>query len=259
MKFKKFVENTDIFGFGKKEVMPSSEDNIEAIQPIKRFDVELMMEFLSHKSIGSYKPFSVFTNEIRWGHSPGAVRLEVDTGYTFFIKKLVTDIQGNTRWIAKKAFQLNRQGYGGHEDAIAQEIFEHIENEVGGNLDTAQSDFRELERLAYRMFGKIKQTCKDIFIPEGVKRLSDDVYVLTFGVKGQGVGVRGHQRVEQNQTMLTYDREQGTIRVTNYNILSPTGESHSWTINPNDLDLYFVPTQPFDEITECICVHFKYY
>jgi hypothetical protein len=59
--------------------------------------------------------------------------------------------------------------------------------------------------------------------------------------------------------MVTYDREAGTIRVTNYNIKSPVGKRHSWKIYPNDLDLYFFPSQDRDEISETVAVHMKYY
>ena len=68
----------------------------------------------------------------------------------------------------------------------------------------------------------------------------------------------GQYRVEQNQTLISYDRKAGTIRLTNYNVESPVA-AHTWSIGLNDLDLYFFPSQDRDEISETIAVHMKYY
>ena len=84
-------------------------------------------------------------------------------------------------------------------------------------------------------------------------------YIIAFGVRGQGLEARSQQRVEQNQTLVAYDQEQGTIRITNYNLQSPTGRGHEFKINQNDLDLYFFPSQDKDEISETIAVHMRYY
>lgn len=257
--FKKYFEATDIFGFEPDRVATTSgEDNLLS-KPIRQFNIELMMDLLSKKQLGVFEAYTPFLNEIRWGNQPGAIKLEIDTGYTFYIKKLGIDRQGNPRWLTKKMFQLNRQGYGGTEDIVAQEVFEHLERFSTENIESPNGNFKNLENLVSRIYTKIKQTGKVIFFPEGVRKLSDDAYIIKFGVRGQGLESPGQTRVEQNQTMVTYDREAGTIRVTNYNIKSPVGKRHSWKIYPNDLDLYFFPSQDFDEISEAISVHMKYY
>lgn len=256
--FRRFVEATDIFGF-EREVKPEDGNDNLLNQPIEQFDIELMMDYLSKKTIGAYTPALYFTNEIRWGTQPGAVKLEVDTGYTFFIKKLAMDKQGNPRWVAKKAFQLNRNGFGGYEDAVAQEVFEAVKNVSESNIEAPVEDYKDLQNLVDNLYDKIKRTSKQIFYPQGVKKIHEDAYIIMMGVKNQGLEARNQQRIEQNQTMVTYDREQGTIRITNYNLLSPTGGAHEFKINQSDLELYFMPTQERDEITDCIAVHMRYY
>ncbi len=260
MKFRRFLEATDIFGFDVHRTKYEPDDDIMS-RPILQFNVELMMELLSKKSIGKQKPQTPFVNEIRWGEQPGAVKLEVDTGLTFYIKKLGKDREGNPRWVTKKMFQLNRQGYGGLEDAVAQEIHGHLHNVYESNLDTPREGFtpQELEDLVSHIYGKMKRTMKEIFIPVGIKKLQDYAYVISLEVRGHGVEAQDQRRVEQNQTMVTYDKEQGTIRIFNYNVESDVGGRHEWALMENDLDLYFFPTQSREEIADCMAVHFKYY
>lgn len=258
LSFRKYFEATDIFGFEPERPKDQPPDSLST-EPIKGFDVEWMMELLSKKSIGAYKPHSNHVNEMRWGSQPGAVKLEVDTGYGFLIQKLVTDKQGNPRWITKKKFQLNRNGYGGMEDLVAQEVFEVLKNTAEGGIDAPLEEYKDLDRLVHHIYGKVKRTAKDIFIPEGVKKVHDDAYIIALGVRGHGLEARNQQRVEQNQTMISYDKEQGTIRVTNYNVLSPVGGPHQFRLNQSDLDLYFLPSQSRDEIADTLGVYFKYY
>lgn len=256
--FKRFVEDTDIFGFERDKSEPQYADDSLLMRPIKQFDTELMMEFLTKKKIGTRYGEVTFPNVIQWGSQPGSVKLEVDPGYRLSVKKLAVDKEGNPRWVTKKLFQLNRQGYGGFEDTVAQEIYEYL-NQAANTMIEAPTEDYDLEPLVSNIYNKLKRTAKNIFIPEGIKKLHDDAYVIKFGVKGQGVEARDQQRVEQNQTLVSYDRHQGTIRVTNYNLLSDVGGSHQFRINQNDLDAYFFPTQDREEIAEVVSVRMKYY
>jgi hypothetical protein len=259
MNFRTWFEATDIFGFENQRPGDERDDNMLA-RPINQFDLELMMDLLSRKSIGLFEAFVPFVSEIRWGNQPGSVKLEVDTGCTFIIKRLGVDKIGNPRWITKRLLQLNRQGYGGMEDAVAQEVHNHLARCADGPIDGPKEYSNDdLENLAVHVNNKIKRTAKNIFIPMGIKKLQEYAYVLSFEVRGSGVESPGHQRVENNQTMISYDPEQGTIRITNYNIESSVGKAHSWTLAPIDLDLYFFPTQDREEISECLAVHYKYY
>jgi len=260
MRFRRFFEDTDIFGFEPEQSGIDPDDNMLS-RPIQQFDLELMMEFLSRKKIGMQEAFVPFVSEIQWGREPGAIRLEVDTGLTFYIKKLGVDKTGNPRWVTKKMFQLNRQGYGGLEDSVSQEVYEHIDKLYQSRIDAPSEGYaaEDLENLVIHLNNKIKRIAKGIFIPAGIKKLSEYAYVISLDVTGMGLETQDQRRVEQNQTVVTYDKEQGTIRVFNYNIESPTGGGHKWQIMESDLDIYFFPTQDREEISECLAIHFKYY
>lgn len=252
------LESKDIFGFDAVRAKDEPDDNMLS-RPIRMFNVELMMEYLTKKTINDLEPYMPFMNEIRWGNQPGAIKLEVDTGYTFYIKRLAMDRQGNPRWVTRRMFQLNRQGYGGLEDAVAQEVFEHLVNYSESNIEAPVEEYKDLENLVNHIYNKCKRTSKNIFIPEGIKKMSDYVYIIKMGVRGHGLQEMDQMRTEQNQTMVSYDPHQGTIRITNYNISSPVGGPHEWQIGTNDLDVYFLPTQNREEISEAISVHMKYY
>lgn len=259
--FRTYFEATDIFGFDAKRAPDEKDDNMLS-KPIARFNLEVMMDFLLQKRVGLYEAYCPFVNEIRWGMMPGAVKLEVDTGMTFYIKRLGIDRTGQPRWITKKMFQLNRAGYGGLEDAVAQEVHEHLQREHEKPLDSVLpqgEEYRDLENLVVHIYNKVKRAAKVIFIPEGIKKLSENAYVFMFGVRGHGLESQCQSRVEQNQTMVSYDPEAGTIRIFNYNIESPVGGPHSWELMESDIDIYFFPTQDREEISECLSVHFKYY
>jgi hypothetical protein len=256
--FRRFFEATDIFGFEREQRDDGSDDSL-LTQPIKQFDIELMLDFLSKKKIGTFYGESTFPNVIQWGNQPGSVRLEVDPGYRFSVKKLGTDKIGYPRWVTKKLFQLNRNGYGGFEDSVSQEIFEYLNHAANDMIAAPTEDYKDLENLTTNIYHKLKRTAKEIFIPEGVKKLHDDAYIIKFGVRGHGLETRDQQRVEQNQTYLLYDREQGTIRVFNQNLLSKVGGPHEFAPSKPSFEHYFFPTQDRDEISETIAVFMKYY
>lgn len=257
-KFREFLGKTPQELFGIKN-SSQKEDDPPIQYPINGFDLELMMDFLSKKKIGVFSPETNFINEIKWGNQPGAIKLEVDTGFTFFVKKLVFDKEGSERWIAKKAFQLNRNGAGNKEDFVAQEIFERLNIYSDEYIEHSSEEYKDLENLVEFLYKKMISTAKPIFFPEGIKKINDDSYIIKFGVKGQGLEFRNQQRVEQNQTLVTYDKNNGLIRVINYNLLSPTGKAHEFKINQNDLDVCFSPSQSKEEIADVLCVHMKFY
>lgn len=254
--FKQWLEGSDIFGFESKnkEVLQTDLDN----KPMKSFDTELMMEYLAKKKLGKYDASPNFINEIQWGKQFGAVKLEVDSRMTFYIKKMSFDLEGNRRWITKKTYQLNRNGFGGYEDSVAQEIFGEIKSVFRSGTEGPTKDYK-LEPLVTNISSKLKRVAQSKFMYEGIKRLNDDCYQIVFSVGNHGLEAPGHRRIEQNVTEVSYDRSLGTIKATNYNIESPTGGPREWKVMPSNVELFFFPSQDRDEISETLAVRFKYY
>jgi hypothetical protein len=258
MKFRFFAESgTDIFGFEKERATEIKQDDDG--KPIKSFDTELMMRYLSKTRIGVNEAYSGFFNEIQWGERYGAIKLEVSPRMLFLVQRLARDLEGNPRWIAKKAFQLNRSGYGGTEESVASEIYEHIKMVSENGLEGPNKDYRELSSLAQYMANKLQRCAQDKFIWRGIKKVSADNYQVVFEVGMQGVEAPHQRRVEQNVTDLSFDRECGTINIRNYNVESKVGGPHAWKVMPAYLNLYFFPSQDRSEIVDPFMVLMKYY
>lgn len=255
--FKTWLEATDIFGFDRKKDAPEKDDVLDN-KPTNVFDVEEMMSYLSKKKVGINSPRINFMNEIQWGTRSGAIKVEVNPNLTFHIKKLGFDLNGNARWVSKKMFQLNRKGFGGYEDSVANEIYDHVKDTSTGGLEAPNKKFEGLQDLVHHMARKMRHVAKDIFLWNGIKRVNENNYLIVFNVRGQGVQARDQKRVEENITQVSFDESDGCIHVTNYKVASSLGQ-HEWKVMPSDLDLYFFPSQDRDEISETVAVHIKYY
>jgi len=255
--FKKFWEIAN-FGFNSDHAKDEPEDT--EIEPIRRFDLELMMNYLLRKKVGLHEAnYSGFMNEITWGENLGAIKVEVDTGLTVYIKKLNHDVSGNKRWITKQMYQINRLGMHGFEDMVANEIYDNVQRVNKIPLDRPIREYDELEKLTWHVSRTIQKTMKPVFIWRGIKKLDECLYQIILECRGGGVGSSAGNRLEHNVTQLAFDDQDGTIRVTNYIIESQVGGDRSWTMQPLDLDLYFFPSQTKEEIGDCVAVHFKYY
>ncbi len=258
MQFRSWLEAADIFGFDREKRGESPETS-ELILPIKQFDVEKMMDLLSRKRVGVFLGEVTFHNSIQWGDNPGSVKLEISPSYTFFVKKLAIDKEGNPRWVTNKCFQLNRTGCGGFEDSVAQEIYESIRMAAESNIEAAVEEYKDLDRLVEAIFRKLKRCIKPIFLPEGIKKLHEHAYIIKFNVRGQGVEARDHTRIEQNQVMVTYDEAQGTIRITDYNLLSKNGRGHEFRIGLNETEMWFMSSQSVESISNAIATKLRYF
>lgn len=260
LSFKAFIEATDIFGFDKNADEPEIVNDKDHDKPVHQFNLELMMWHLLRKNVGLYEAECPFENEIIWGgHRPGAIKLESDTGFTFFIKRLGRDMEGNERWATKKVLQLNRRGIGGWEEQIAGEIHDHIVNYTHLPVDGPMKEYDGLENLVYKMATKIRKVAPTMFLFQGIKKLDENVYHIVFGLRSNGVQAPNQQAVEQVVTQVSYDEHCGTIKVDNYKISSKVGRDVGFRLRPKDFEAFFFPTQPVDEITEAISVHMRYY
>ncbi len=253
--FKDFVKTTDIFGF-ERQITDEKEDNIE--MPLNQFDTESMIEYLSMKKIGLHEA-QISEGLLQWSSNPGAVKLEVSPRMSFHIKKLSTDLEGNLRWITKKVFQLNRRGAGGYEDAVANEIYEELKKISEGTIDSPQKEFKHLDRLVEHLTDKLRRVAKPMFIFERVKKLSSNNYLIVFSLRGQGVEGRSHRQIGEVLTQVSFDENQGTLRVMNYQVGNKTGRDRKWEIFPSDADMFFFPSQSREEIGECLATFFRYY
>jgi hypothetical protein len=257
MKFKNWLENTDIFGFEKD--ITKQKDQKLSDTPIKRFDLEKMMECLAERNLNGKIAKSLFINQIQWGEGVGAVKIWSGTGLQIGIERLGINLESRPVWVMKKFFQVNRAGYGGHEDKVAKELFEYIESIDRQPIDSPKKEYNDLEKLVVNTANKLRRSANDIFIYEGIKKVSPNNYIIKMELRGHGVERRHQQRVIQNVTDMSYNPQTGVIRLINANVENHVGGSVDWTIMPSDMDWNFFPTQSGDEIADTITTNIKWY
>lgn len=255
--FKTWLERTDIFGF-ERDVNTPNPRTKENELPLKRFDLDTLTEFLKNMRLPGKLASCSFPNEVIWGENVGAVRVKIGPTLQLQIDKCCTDLQGNQIWVTKKFYQINRAGYGGFEKNVGQEIFEEVERIDKEGVDSPSSEYRELPNLAAGIANGLRRMARDIFIFEGIRKVNETNYIIRFGVRGQGVEARDHQRVIENLTDISFDRRTGKIKIFNHSVKTNVG-GHFWKLLPADQNWNFMPSQPRDEIVEVISTNLKWY
>ena len=259
LNFKLWLETdlNDLFGF-ERDKEPAPKNRVEEEKPIHNFDIDELTGLLKDRHLPGKKAKIKYVNEIHWGDRPGAIKLEISPTLALEVAKMGVDLQGNKVWLTKKYYQINRDGYGGFEENVADEVFNLIKYVDNQPLESPKSQYPELENLVVGMANKFRRVAHDIFIFEGVTKINDTNYIIKLGVRGHGIQAPDQQRVEENLTDISFDPQSGKIRVLNTNVESSLG-GHKWEIMPSDNDFYFFPSQSRDEIIEAMSVGMKWY
>lgn len=256
MNFKLWVEDYRNFGFEKKI---KDEKSFDSRDIVNQFNLKQVNDFLLKRELRTLRPKSSSINEVIWGDQIGATRYWIGPGYLAIIDKLGRDLQGNPVWYTKKSFQINREGHGGHERTVAQELFERIEEIDGQTLDYAIPNWNGLRNLASAMAEKVNKVCNPIFFLEKIIENNPQRYLICFGLRGHGVEGPSQTKIEQLTIDLNYNESQGIIRSLVYTISSKNGRSRSWTLNESYVDLIFFPTQSKQEIIEPIATSLMFF
>ncbi len=258
LNFRIYLEALADFGFDRKINDAEESKRPEQENPINTFDVEGMCHLLHERTLGNLLPSSRFINEVQWGSAPGAIRLWVDPKTGIYMERLGIDLKGDPRWYVKKYFQVNRHGYGGYEEVVSQEIFDHVEKIYHMPLDSPKSDYTNLKTLVIEMAERLKKEARPIFLFDRIVKMNEDRYMIWFHLRGQGVQAPGQLRIEKNVTDCVYYPTEGYVRVMNYNYTSPLGQ-HKWEVAGPDVDVCYFPTQSRDEMIGPIATNMRFY
>jgi hypothetical protein len=267
MKFRQYLQNEgyEIFGFDDEQ-KADAEDRNPKFQPnerdkdapLRRFDVDYAAKLVSHHSLGQKHGRRIFFDKIQWGEGVGAVQLRFSTNFQVIIERLSYDLQGEPVWVAKNMFNLNKEYFGGKEEAVAYELMQALDRVNDGPVDGPKGDFKDFEKLVKKIAHRTGKVVNDPLFFEELRKLSDDEYIIKFGIRGHGVQAPDQRRVEQTQIQLKYHTKKGTIQVIETNIESSLAR-HDWVIMPSDFELIFMPSQPADEITNTLSTIMKYF
>jgi hypothetical protein len=251
-------EKRDIFGFEREMVPERRNDNED--KPIKQFNTEELMNYLMKSDLGQKKSNYRFLNELHWGFGPGAIRITVGQKYQVIIEQRGVDLEGNNRWFAKRVFQLDQSGYGGHEPKAAQEILEIVQKINEQNLLPSPShEYKELENLVISLTNSMRRVAREIFVFNGITKLDENNYIIRFGLRGHGLEYISQRRILENQTNVSFCPSTGVIRIFTNNLATKTGEAPRWEIQDQDTNWFFSPNQPRDEIVECLATRIRWY
>jgi hypothetical protein len=255
--FKYWLEGYEMFGFDKPK---DKEAPREKENPIDAFDFEYLNEMLTKRMVGPLEPTSFHLNEVIWGQGvPGAIRMKVMPQYLVVLERQAHDLAGNLKWYTKRAFQINREGYGGYEEMVAQELLENVEKVYELAPDAPNGEFKDLRGLVLSMADRVRRSIRPVFFFDKILKANENRYLICFNVRGQGVEAPGHSRVEQTQIDVNFYPETGDLRVLSYNIESPVGRTRSWQLQPMNQEFTFLPTQSREEIIEPIAISYRFY
>lgn len=261
MTFKTWLEGWEQYGFRDND--PKEKSNYfgspDPENPVDTFDSEYLINMLSERNIGPLQPKSDHIHEVRWGDQPGSLRLAIQPGYGVYLQRLGKDLQGESLWYTKKYFQINRQGYGGYEEVVTQELYESLENIYKTPEESAKSEFPDLQNFIFHMANRIKSTMRPIFYFDRIHKIHDHRYQICLNVRGNGVQSPGQMKIARNYTEVNFLPDKGVIRMWNTNQESKVGRDARVEIAPDNASFTFFPTQAWDEICDPITTVLRFY
>lgn len=231
-------------------------------QPIDLFNIESLSERLAKRKVGLREGYQKFVNEVIFGEGQGSLKINIHPDNHVAIHRLGKDLNGEDVWFTKRVFLIDRSGFGGKEEIIADELYDELNyiNEEGViEMGERNLDAKKFRLMVQKMATTMEHSAMPIFFLENIKKINDHNYIIQFGLTGQGVEAQDQRRVEANHTQVIFDKNRGLIRVTNMNIESDIGGPHSWEIMPSDSEYYFSPTQSPDEIIATMETTMRYY
>lgn len=246
-------EWADFGFFDKKDDYKRYKDTDQ--HPIKAIDVqEVLKEIMRMPPVNSYRGQQRFADTVIWGNEIGALLLDISPLGSFkaCVRRMITDLQGENRWICKRVVQLNEKDYTRTNLLDADSIYKEISDVSKGMIDSPTKDYQDFGALARKLFTQTRLQFPSycMFAPK-IKQLTEDYYKIYFGFKGHGVEAPTASRAEQFDIDLFYDKDKGLIRCWGYDIDSPTNQ-HKWAVQPAEWDEWFAPTQPIEEIIQAV-------
>lgn len=250
------------FGFGREpENKPKKIDN--DAKPINPINCEIIMQELENMGpLGTYQPNHAWQDILEWGTEIGAMKIDVSPlgSYKIIARRKIKDIQGENTWICKYIFPLNEHDDDKNEISLAHTIREQMEKITFETLDSPKrGDYPDFAYLVDKITTAVRYNYPSYcMFPKGVKKINEDYYKIYFEFKGHGVEAPTRGRAEQFDIDLLWDRKKGLIRCWGYDIDSSVGQ-HSWKPQPSEWDEWFAPSQPIEEIIECVTRIFMTY
>lgn len=267
MKYKSFKnwcisEGKDIFGFSSDDFDNKGLAKNEKTKPIHRIDAEAVFQILKEMKLGHKVAIPSFPHRIQWGETNGAVRLIISPLGSFkaIVRRLRENAKGEKVWICKTIIPFNDylDANPQFDESLAHVVFDLVEQADHTNVESPKTDYENLEGLTFDLAHVCKNNQPDIFLYQGIKKVNEDRYIIYFELRGGGIEAPGAERIEQFNIDVNYLKKEGVIKIIGQEISSPA-KGHVWIPQPSEFEEYFFPTQPEEEICECIAAALSTY
>jgi hypothetical protein len=246
--FNNWVQGKDIFGFDKDRNRPQQDRTELDELPIDDVSSSVVMEYLGKMILPTREPLLEFDTQVRWGEGPGAIRVNLSPLGSFkaIIRKNINDLEGNPIWICKEVLPLIYRKHES-EDNLSIDLFNHVQTIDEMPLDSPAGHFDNLEAFVGRLADRVKKLAPPIFVFEGVKKMTDNHYLIYMSCRGGGTGAPDNQRLNEFVINISFDPKRGILKNFGYNVQSSM-RGYTWEIQPSEWEEYYTPTQKPDEI-----------
>jgi hypothetical protein len=124
-----------------------------------------------------------------------------------------------------------------------------------------QGEFK-FENIVYSLAAKMRQQDNDTIDFQGVKKLNENEYDLSFYIRGGGQGTmygpKGQRPALALIVKMGYNENTGLIKAI-AELIQGVDDTSNWTIQPAEFEEVFLPTQSKNEIITAITTALKWF
>ena len=252
------------FGFRPKISIKASPFYLE--EPMEPFRSSLMLKELYNLGhINQRKVSKDWDTEIVYGEGVGKMQVDVSPlGSYKIILKYINDLQGNLtgicRYIQPLVNDFNHKGPNDpREQVLADKLYNKLQEMDAEPLPAPMSGkLKEFEKVVHKFASVVKTEHPAIMVYEGLRKLDENNYLMSFEYKGYGNGLPNSNKAEKFLINWQYMPKEGLIHTWGYEVVSKS-VTRTYIPTPSEWDEYFTPSQPSEVIIGCIREAFMTY
>jgi hypothetical protein len=236
-------------------------------QPIEEFKSSRMIEELVRLGpINNRILEKNWDTEICYGEGVGRMQVDVSPfgSFKIIMRRYVEDLKGNNTGVCRYVIPLvndfNHKGPNDPSEYIyAEKIYDKLKQMDAEPLPhPAKDKYKEFSKVVYKFAEKCKIQHPAIMIYEGLQKINENNYLLSFNYSGYGNGLPNSQKVEKFLINWQYLNEQGIYHCWGYEVVSKS-VTRTYLPAPSEWDEYFTPDQHDKTIVDCIHEAFMTY
>lgn len=253
------------FGFRPKLQLQNKPFYLE--QPMEPFkSTELLKELVNLGQINQRRISKNWDTELLYGEGVGKMQVDVSPlgSFKIILRRYINDLKGNytgiCRYVQPLVNDFNHKGPNDPtEQVIADKLHQKLTEMDAEPLPTPMSGkVKEFEKVVHRFASAIKNDHPLVLVYEGLNRMDENNYLMSFTYRGFGNGLPNSNKAEKFLINWQYMPTEGLIRTWGYEVVSKS-VTRTFIPTPSEWDEYFTPTQPSEVIVGCIKEAFMTY